>query len=57
MPCSFFRVEFTASLPATETPSGSCGSGGTHRTYPNIAEPFGFYKRVQEQVALAQKKV
>ena len=31
------------------------GSGGTQRTYENIADPFGFYKRVQQQVALAQK--
>ncbi len=31
------------------------GSGGTCRACVNIAEPFDFYKRVQEQVALAQK--
>lgn len=30
------------------------GSGGTKRTCKNIENPFGFYKRVQEQVAHAQ---
>src|SRR5262249_48657360 len=31
------------------------GSGGTRRTCHNIEQPFDFYKRVQEQVAVAQK--
>jgi membrane protein YdbS with pleckstrin-like domain len=31
------------------------GSGGTRRMCKNIESPFDFYKRVQEQVAAAQK--
>ncbi|HXG11584.1 MAG TPA: PH domain-containing protein [Gemmataceae bacterium] len=30
------------------------GSGGTRRTCANIADPFDFYKRVQEQVRMVQ---
>jgi uncharacterized membrane protein YdbT with pleckstrin-like domain len=30
------------------------GSGGTRRTCKNIEAPFDFYRRVQEQVAIAQ---
>jgi len=32
------------------------GSGGTRRRCKNIEAPFEFYKRVQEQVAAAQKQ-
>jgi uncharacterized membrane protein YdbT with pleckstrin-like domain len=31
------------------------GSGGTRRTCKSIEDPFDFYKRVQEQVAIAQQ--
>lgn len=31
------------------------GSGGTRRTCKSIEDPFEFYKRVQEQVAVAQQ--
>jgi hypothetical protein len=32
------------------------GSGGTRTTCSDIEAPFEFYKRVQEQVAAAQKR-